>query len=447
MQRSGEDFDWFVGIDWGTADHAVQMSDATGTPVRDWRVEHSSAGLERLLAHLVDVTGGHLERVAIGIETPRGALVDLLVERGAAVFAVNPKQLDRFRDRFSVAGAKDDALDALVLCSAVRTDRARFRRVQLDEPMIIRIRELTRARDVLEDEFLALTNRLRELVHRIAPQWLALSANADDVWFWRLLTLAATPTLGRELRRGKLERLLETHRIRRVSVDAVVDALHTPPVPVAPGTVEAVTAHIALLVPRVALVHEQRQACEHELEAALDALTPPPPPPMDASAPGSPASPASPPSSANAVPADPGDVAILRSLPGVGVVVTSGLLANAAPLLAWRDAAGLRAAMGVAPVRRQTGKQKRGTVSMRYACNHRLRNIAYYWAFASTRFDATARRYYAALRARGHSHGRALRSVADRWIRILMAMLTTRTLYDPTHFARAVESQTSLAPA
>lgn len=439
MTMSDEDFAWFVGIDWGTAQHAVQMSDASGTLVRDWQVEHSSAGLERFLAQLLAVTGGRLEHVAVGIEAPRGTIVDLLVERGAAVFAVNPKQLDRFRDRFSVAGAKDDRLDALVLCSAVRTDRARFRRVKLDEPVIIRLRELTRAREVLEDEFLALTNRLRELVHRIAPQWLALSANADDVWFWRLLTLAATPTLGRGLRRGKLERLLQTHRIRRVSVDAVMEALQTPPVAVAAGTVEAVTAHIALLVPRVELVHEQRQACERALAAALDALTPPPPAPEGSGQ--------APPLSASSVdPAVPGDVAILRSLPGVGIVVTSGLLANAGPLLAWRDAAGLRAVMGVAPVRRQTGKQKRGTVSMRYACNPRLRNIAYYWAFASTRFDAAARSYYAALRARGHSHGRALRSVADRWIRILIAMLNTRTLYDPTRFARAVEGETSLAP-
>jgi len=31
-----------------------------------------------------------------------------LVERGFHVYAINPKQLDRFRDRHSVPGAKDD---------------------------------------------------------------------------------------------------------------------------------------------------------------------------------------------------------------------------------------------------------------------------------------------------------------------------------------------------
>ena len=50
--------------------------------------------------------------VAVAIETPHGVLVDALLEHGFAVFAINPKQLDRFRDRFTVAGAKDDRRDA-----------------------------------------------------------------------------------------------------------------------------------------------------------------------------------------------------------------------------------------------------------------------------------------------------------------------------------------------
>jgi transposase len=49
--------------------------------------------------------------------------VEVLVERGFHVFAVNPKQLDRFRDRHMVAGAKDDRRDALVLADSLRTDQ------------------------------------------------------------------------------------------------------------------------------------------------------------------------------------------------------------------------------------------------------------------------------------------------------------------------------------
>jgi hypothetical protein len=44
--------------------------------------------------------------------------------------------------------------------------------------------------------------------------------------------------------------------------------------------------------------------------------------------------------------------------------------------------------------------------------------------------DLPSKSYYTALRRRGHTHGRALRAVADRLLRILIAMLTTRTLFD-----------------
>jgi len=429
----GEDeFQWFVGVDWGTVEHMVNVADVGAVRAHERVVAHTGDGVGAFVAWLTQLAGGSLARVAVAIEKPRGAVIEALLERGAAVFSVNPKQLDRFRDRFSPAGAKDDRLDAQTLRSALQTDRPYFRRLAVDEPLVIRVRELSRARDVLQKEFGALTNRLRELVHRVRPEWLSLSANADDPWFWALLVQAATPDLGRSLRRKKLESLLTTHRIRRVTVDALLEALHQPGVPVAPGTVEAVTEHIQLLVRRVQLVHEQREDCSRALDQVLDEWDGNEPPASTRSSDG-----AEPDEPAPCASAGPSDAAILRSLPGAGTVVTSTFLAEASPWLQARDYASLRAITGVAPVRRQTGKNKQGKVSMRYACSSRLRNACFYLASVSTQVDAAAKAYYARLRARGHSHGRALRSVADRWLRILMAMLKSKTLYDAARFATA----------
>jgi transposase len=416
--------EWFTGIDWGTATHEVRVVNLAGEVVGQRTVRHAAAELEQLVEWLATLSGQQLDRVAVAIETPRGAVVDLLLERGCAVFAVNPKQLDRFRDRFSVAGAKDDPLDALVLASALRTDRGLFRPLAVEAPMVIRLREVGRAERILQAEFMALTNQLRDLVHRITPSWLELSPNADDPWFWSLLMEVATPALGRGLRRRKVTHLLAQHRIRRWAADDVFAAVGVAPLVVAPGTIEAVTTHITLLLPRVRLVHEQRQLCRRQLETMLDeweASGDDDLPPTEGAAAGPPVH----------------DVAIMRSLPGLGTLNVSAFLADAWQLLVGRDYPALRAVSGVAPVRRQTGKNKRGAVSMRQACNHRLREACFHWANISTHHDAPARAYYATLRARGHSHGRALRSVADRWLRILIAMLKTRTVYDPTRFATA----------
>ena len=42
------------------------------------------------------------ECIAVAIEVPRGPVVEAFLEGGFAVFSINPKQLDRFRDRYSV---------------------------------------------------------------------------------------------------------------------------------------------------------------------------------------------------------------------------------------------------------------------------------------------------------------------------------------------------------
>src|SRR5205807_837744 len=73
------------------------------------------------------------QQIAIAAETPRGSILESALERGHPAFSINPKQLDRFRDRFSMAGAKDDHRDAFVLASSLRTDQHCFRRFSASE--------------------------------------------------------------------------------------------------------------------------------------------------------------------------------------------------------------------------------------------------------------------------------------------------------------------------
>ena len=64
--------------------------------------------------------------IGVGIETPNGIVVETLVSAGFPVFVINPKQLDRFRDRFAMSGAKDDRRDARVIADSLRTDRRSY---------------------------------------------------------------------------------------------------------------------------------------------------------------------------------------------------------------------------------------------------------------------------------------------------------------------------------
>ena len=211
--------------------------------------------------------------VAIGIEVAWGALVETLVEAGFAVFSINPKQVDRFRDRFTVAGAKDDARDALVLASSLYTDKQSYRRVEIDSPELIRLRELSRFQDELKVELRRVTKRLWQQLHRYYPQMLAISPAADDRLMWDLLEAAPTPAAGAKITSLRTLRILKANRIRKVSVDEVHAALRTAPLVLASGAAEAACEHVQLLLPQVRLLEEQLREVSNRIKCLLNVMT------------------------------------------------------------------------------------------------------------------------------------------------------------------------------
>lgn len=404
MTQLQSEYLYRVGVDWASQHHQVCIVDREGHRTED-TVPHTSAGLAALAEKLAALSPEAPERVAVAIEVPRGPVVETLLERGFHVFALNPKQLDRFRDRHTVAGAKDDRRDAWVLADSLRTDQPSFRRVHFEDPLIIELRELSRLDDDLREELSRLSNRLREQLQRFCPDLLALCPAADEPWFWALLdlTLARRP---QPVALKAVTAVLKAHRIRRLTAETVQAALQVPPLRVAPGTIDAACAHIAVLLPRLRLVHDQRhRTVGTRIDTVLAALA------------------------KEDVAGEHRDVTVLRSLPGVGRLVAATVLAEAARPLAERDYQTLRTQAGAAPVTRQSGKK--AAVMMRWACNGRLRNAIYHWARVSVQVDARCRAHYDRLRQRGHEHARALRGVVDRSLAVLMAMLTSHTLYDP----------------
>src|SRR5436305_15342025 len=133
-------------------------------------VAHGGLGIEELCDWLIARTGAAPEVIAVAIEVTHGPVVEALLERGFCVYGINPKQLDRFRDRFTVAGSKDDRRDAWVLADSLRTDRHAFRNLAADDPLVIQLREWSRMHDELTLERTRQINRLRDQLWRYYPQ-------------------------------------------------------------------------------------------------------------------------------------------------------------------------------------------------------------------------------------------------------------------------------------
>lgn len=401
---------WYAGVDWASDSHHVVLTDHDGRKIGEKVFKHDGEGLAEMATWLMATSGAiEASQIQVAIEVPHGPVVETLLERGFKVHAINPKQMDRFRDRFTPSGAKDDSRDAEVMASALRTDPHCLRPLAGTDPVIVELREWSRIADDLVAERNRLTNRMREQLWRYFPALLELDDDLGAEWLLDLWQSAPTPDKAMRIRETTVARLLKRHRIRRFDPAHVLAVLRQKPVQVAGGTTEAATAHVATLMARIRLLNQQIKQAHQRLDALIARLN-------------------------TAEEAEPGqkkqrDAEILASSPGVGRIVLATLLAEAPDPLQRRDYAALRSLTGVAPVTKQSGKSR--SVVRRHACNQRLANAIYHWARNAVQHDPRTRAKYAALRARGHSHGRALRSVADRLLNVACAMLRAGTTFNP----------------
>ena len=180
-----------VGIDWAEDHHDVAVLDEQGQPLASQRIPEGVEGLARLHAVLVEQVQDPAQ-VLVGVETDRGLLVGALVAAGYQVYAVNPRVVDRYRDRHGQAGAKSDAGDARVLADLVRTDRHQHRRVAGDSELAGAIKVLARSHQSLIWTRQRLANQLRSTLREFYPA--ALAALAELASPEALAVMAAAPT-------------------------------------------------------------------------------------------------------------------------------------------------------------------------------------------------------------------------------------------------------------
>jgi transposase len=241
--------------------------------------------------------------------------------------------VSRYRGRHGSSRAKSDRGDAKVLADLVRTDRHNHRQVAGDSPLAEAIKTLTRAHQSLiwtrQRHASALRSALREFYPGVLA---ALNAQLAEPEALAVLELAPTPEQGRRLTRAAVRRALVAARRRRnlqARVMTVHDAPAVPqlaaPEPVAAAYREVVTALVAML-----------RCCNQLITGLEEQLT----------------------SQFNAHP----DAAIVRSQPGLGVVLGARLLAEFgdAPHR-YQTAKGRKAFAGTAPDHPQLGAAHGGS--------------------------------------------------------------------------------------
>lgn len=390
----------FCGIDWAERHHDVAVVDAAGRVLGRRRIADDAGGFTELTALLAEHAGGAPAAVDVAIETGRGLLVAALRAAGHRVFAINPKAVDRYRDRHAVARAKSDPGDARVLADILRTDADRHRPLPGDSELGQAVAVLARAHQDMVWARTQDANRLRSLLREFFPA--ALNAFPDLTTKTALAVLAAapTPTAAAGLSRANLTDLLHAagrgtrpaEAGRLVEVFAATQLRQPPAVEAAMG--QAVVAITATL----AAANESIKGLEAALDAAFDQHP---------------------------------DGETLRSLPGLGLILAARVLSEFGDdPTRFTDAASRRNYAGTAPITRASGRSR--VVLARHIRNKRLADACYLWAFAALTKSAGARAYYDTRRAAGDRHNAALRRLGNKLLGQLHHCLTTGQTYHET---------------
>jgi transposase len=169
---------FFGGIDWADQSHDVAITNEQAAKLAAFRIAHTKEGFDQLVGHLRELAATPAE-IQVALERPDGLLVAALLEQGYAVYPINPKVVERYRDRYHPSGAKDDARDAQVLAHILRTDGERFRPLTPESDLAAELRLTVRAYQELLTEDVRLTNQLHSCLMDYYPVARELFSSLD----------------------------------------------------------------------------------------------------------------------------------------------------------------------------------------------------------------------------------------------------------------------------
>jgi transposase len=390
----------FVGDDWAEDHHDVEVQDEAGRRLGKAKLGEGIAGIARLHELIAEHQdeNAEAEQVVVGIETDRGPWVQALLAAGYRVWAINPLQVARYRERHSVSGAKSDAADAHTLADMVRTDRHQLRPVAGDSDLAEAIKVVARAHKTLLWERTRHMLRLRVALREFFPAALEAFAELTAAEALELLGKAPDPVSAAGLTTAQITAALKRARRRQVAdkaqaIRAALGAEHlTQPAAVVSAYAATVRAQVAIL----ATLGAEITRMEEQVAAHFGRHP---------------------------------EVEIYRSQPGLGQILGARVLAEFGDdPTRYADARSRKNYAGTSPITRQSGKKK--LVLARYVHNDRLIDALGRQAFAAMIASPGARAYYDQLRGRGVGHHAALRQLANRLVGILHGCLKTGTTYN-----------------
>ena len=370
MSWTGERVRLFAGDDWAQDHHDVELMDEAGRVLAKRRLPEGVAGMARLHEMIGQLLGEDADaEVVIGIESDHGPWVAALAAAGYTVFAVNPLQASRYRERYGVSGAKSDAGDAHMLADMVRTDSHQLRAVAGDSADAEGIKVLARTHKTLIWERTRQVQRLRHQLLEYFPAALDAFDDLDAPDTLELLGKAPDPARAAKLTRAQISAALKRARRRNIpdKATAALAALRRGQLGQPPAVTAAYAVTVRSLIALITVLNEQVKTLQGQVKENFGRHP---------------------------------DAEIYRSQPGMGAILGARVLGEFGDdPNRYADGKSRKNYAATSPITRASGKKK--VVAARFIHNDRLVDALNSQAFASLNASPGARALYDDLRARG----------------------------------------------
>lgn len=398
---------YYIGVDWADAADEVWVEDEQATKILSRSVAHTVEAFTAWGRWLDEQRAAGVELWA-AIEKPDGRVVDFLLDHGVVVFAINPKAVDRARDRFRMSGAKSDPFDARVLATFLRTDHHHLSPVRPSSEAAQELKGLTRdyARHVRQQT--RTLNQLTAALKAYYPRALEVGDDLKSQWARDFLRAYPTPAALAALSERQWQRWARGRRLSAERLAALWEVLRAPQLPVPAHVVRVQTRLVAALLEQLDVNIRTVQTYR---EAIIDFF--------------------------GRMPAATWATSLPGGRSGTTVAALYAELGDAVGR--WESFRHLQAHAGSVPVTDRSGKY--AAVFFRSACNRHLRQVSHQFAANSLLHSEWAKAYYDRCRKRGHRHHHAVRALAAKWLKILFVLWTRQVPYDETHHLATMARQ------
>jgi transposase len=391
---------YYIGVDWGDRLHQVYVGDEQGEKVKAVKVKESPEGFAEIGRWLDEKRAEEIELWA-AIEKPAGRIVDFLLDHGVEVYPVNPKAVDRVRDRYRMSGSKSDAFDAYVLAEFLRSDHAHLRALRPNSEKAQELKLLSRDQRRVLHHKARLLNQLTTTLKEYYVRPLEAFENLETEVALDFLQQYPTPAHLSALKRQQFNRFAtQQHHLSKQRCEELWEKLQKPQLEIPKHVIRAKAQLLEVLIEQLRASIKAVKIYHHKVESFF------------ASSPAA---------------------EFAKTLPGgkSGTLVAAIWAELGDAQGRWVSSGHLQAEAGAVPVTKASGKSR--VVHFRFACNKHLRYSMYWFSFGSLNHSEWAKLYYRGQRDKGHSHPEALRALGAKWLKIIFVMWRDHKPYDENY--------------